>query len=110
MKFRLLAVTLLGFFTGALSAQTPAQTPQLTSLRAIHALTNEQASAHLPVEFSATITYFRSYERTMFVQDGDVAIYVQANTCRKCFPVTAFSYAEPPAKVFAPLLWPRISR
>ena len=83
MKLRVLAVALLtGLLTGALSAQPP----QLTSLRAIHALTNEQASAHLPVEFPATVTYFRPYERTMFVQDGDVAIYVQAAMSMKLVP------------------------
>ena len=79
MKFRFLAAALLGFLTGALCAQTP----QFTTLRAIHALSNQQASAHLPVEFPATVTYFRPYERTMFVQDGDVAIYVQTNTSQK---------------------------
>ena len=49
----------------------------LTSLRAIHALTNAQASHQLPVSFEATVTYYRAYERTLFVQDGDQAIYVQ---------------------------------
>ena len=31
----------------------------------------------LPVEFQATVTYFRGYEQTLYVQDGDAAIYVQ---------------------------------
>ena len=53
-----------------------AQQP-LTSLRSIHALTNAQASHQLPVSFEATVTYYRDYERTLVVQDGDVAIYVQ---------------------------------
>jgi len=52
----------------------------ITSLRAIHALTNEQAKAALPVAFEATVTYYRDYEKTMFVQDGDVGIYVQPTT------------------------------
>ena len=43
----------------------------LTSLRAIHALSNAQASHQLPVSFEATVTYYRDYERTLFVQDGD---------------------------------------
>jgi diguanylate cyclase (GGDEF)-like protein len=51
----------------------------LNSLRAIHALTNAQASHQLQVSFEATVTYYRAYERTLFVQDGDVAIYVQAS-------------------------------
>ena len=49
----------------------------LGSLRAIHALTNAQASHQLPVSFQATVIYYREYERTLFVQDGDSAIYVQ---------------------------------
>src|SRR5271157_509967 len=48
----------------------------LTTLRAVHALTNAQASKQLPVAFDATVTYYRGYESTLFVQDGDVAIYV----------------------------------
>ncbi len=49
----------------------------LNSLRAIHTLTNAEASHQLPVSFEATVTYYRGYERTLFVQDGDAAIYVQ---------------------------------
>lgn len=52
----------------------------LTSLRAIHALSNAQASHQLPVSFEATVTYYRAYERTLFVQDGDIGIYVQPRT------------------------------
>jgi diguanylate cyclase (GGDEF)-like protein len=58
----------------------------LTTLRDIHAITNADASRALPVSFQATITYFRPYEKTMFVQDGDVAIYVQASTTAKLVP------------------------
>ena len=57
-----------------------AGTGTLTSLRAIHALSNAEASHQLPVSFEATVTYYRSYEKTLFVQDGDVAIYVQPAT------------------------------
>ena len=58
----------------------------LTTLSAVHLLTNEEASHAVPVAFEATVTYFRSYEKTMFVQDGDVAIYVQATTNDKLVP------------------------
>jgi len=51
----------------------------LTSLRAIHSLTNAQASHQLPVSFEATVIYYRGYEHTLFVQDGDLAIYVRPN-------------------------------
>ena len=58
------------------TGQAPEEQP-LTSLRAIHALSNDQASHQLPVSFEATVTYYRDYERTLFVQDGSFAIYVQ---------------------------------
>lgn len=54
-----------------------AMTPEpLTSLSAVSALTNAQASHQLPVSFEATVTYYRGYGRELFVQDGDAAIYV----------------------------------
>jgi diguanylate cyclase (GGDEF)-like protein len=64
----------------------PAETNSLTSLAAIHRLTNAEASKHLPVEFEATVTYYRDYERTLFVQDGDAAIYIRAATGLKLRP------------------------
>jgi len=73
---------LLGWAPVALAA---APSP-LTSLSQIHVVTNEQAKAALPVEFEATVTYFRGFEKTMFVQDGDIAIYVQATTNTKFIP------------------------
>lgn len=52
----------------------------LTSLRAIHQLSNSEASRQLRVEFEATITYYRPDERSLVVQDGDVAIPVLPKT------------------------------
>lgn len=54
-------------------SQTPAI---LTSLNQIHALSNQQARSAPPVAFEATVTDVRVYERMMFVQDGDIAIFV----------------------------------
>jgi diguanylate cyclase (GGDEF)-like protein len=71
---------------GCAAAVLPAETGPLNTLAAIHLLTNAEASRHLPVEFEATVTYFREYERTLFVQDGDTAIYVQATTALKLMP------------------------
>jgi hypothetical protein len=48
----------------------------LTTVRAVHALSNAEAKQALPVAFQATVTYFRGYEHTLFVQDGKSAIYV----------------------------------
>ena len=50
--------------------------PPLTSLHELHQLTNDQASAGLSTTFQGTVTYFRGSENTLFVQDGDAAIYV----------------------------------
>jgi diguanylate cyclase (GGDEF)-like protein len=61
----------------AASAQAPAT---VTSLDALHKLTNAEASEAVPVAFQATVTYFLGYEKTLFVQDGESAIYVQATT------------------------------
>jgi diguanylate cyclase (GGDEF)-like protein len=58
----------------------------LTSLSAIRKLTNAEASMAVPVAFEATVTYFRGYEKTLFVQDGENAIYVQATTTLKLEP------------------------
>lgn len=68
---------LLSLSPHTISAQEPAP---LSSLSAVHALTNQQAAHRLPAEFEATVTYFRSYERTLFVQDGNNAIYVQPSS------------------------------
>ncbi len=67
----------LAFILGWAAAASAAAPITLTTLRATHAVTNAEASHALPVDFEATVIYFRGYERTMFVQDGDVAIYVQ---------------------------------
>ena len=49
----------------------------LTTLRAIQALTNAEASHGLPVAFEATVTYAPGYQGLLFVQDGDRGIFVR---------------------------------
>jgi diguanylate cyclase (GGDEF)-like protein len=49
-------------------------------------LTNEQARRHQPVDFVATVTYYRSYERNLFVQDGDAAIYLHPSLMYQLIP------------------------
>ena len=68
------------------SAAWSAAPAPLTSLRAVHALTNDEAGKGLPVAFEATVTYFRGYENTLFVQDDGVAIYVAVTTNAKLTP------------------------
>lgn len=51
-----------------------------STLEAIDRMSYAEASRHLPVAFEATVTYFRSYENLLFVEDGNLAIYVNATT------------------------------
>src|ERR1035438_9029467 len=62
---------------GASAAQAAGPAP-LTSLHAVRAMSNAEAAQELPVAFQATVTYYRSYERNLFVQDGADAIFVLA--------------------------------
>ena len=81
---RLLPTFVILFVCAQLAWSAP-PTP-LTTLRALHALNNEQASRELPVAFEATVTYFPGYDNLLFVQDGDVAIFVLATTNAKLVP------------------------
>jgi len=58
----------------------------LTTLRSIHSLSNAEASKSPAVAFEATVTYRRAGETTLFVQDGDAAIYVFADPAFKMIP------------------------
>jgi diguanylate cyclase (GGDEF)-like protein len=58
----------------------------LTTLRAICALTNAEASRAIPVAFEATVVYSRGYENLLFVEDGDVAIFVSSPATTKLIP------------------------
>ncbi|MFZ1012460.1 MAG: GGDEF domain-containing protein [Terracidiphilus sp.] len=75
----LAGILLTHFSTAMMAASTPSP-PLLTSLSAIHSLSNAEATQHLPVDFEATVTYYRDYERILYVQDGDTAIYILAST------------------------------
>jgi diguanylate cyclase (GGDEF)-like protein len=50
----------------------------LTTLKAIHALTNDEANKGLPVAFEATVTYYLklNFQDVLFVQDDGVGLYV----------------------------------
>jgi diguanylate cyclase (GGDEF)-like protein len=73
-----LAAIPLAVMLGSVSAAWGAPPAPLTTLRAIHALSNSEASQRLPVAFEATVGYSRGYENLLFVQDGDVAIFVRS--------------------------------
>ncbi len=59
---------------------------QITSVQAAAHLTNAQASLHQSASFVATVTYYRSYERNLFVQDGNAAIYVHPSLMYSLIP------------------------
>jgi diguanylate cyclase (GGDEF)-like protein len=61
---------------GLASAVWAAAPAPLTTLGAVHALSNAQASQRLPAAFEATVTYYRNFDTDLFVQDEDQAIYV----------------------------------
>ena len=48
----------------------------LTSLRAVHALSNAEANLAVPAAFEATVVFTRGYDDLLFVQDGDAALFV----------------------------------
>jgi diguanylate cyclase (GGDEF)-like protein len=80
------SIASVAIFLGWAIAAWPATPAPLTTLRAVHALTNAEASLGLPVAFEATVTYYRGYEQTLFVQDGDAAIYIAYPTDLKLVP------------------------
>ena len=70
------------------AAAEAAQPASLTTLRAVAALTNAQASQHFPVAFEATVTYrYPGSFNAEFVQDGDEAIFVLGRLNTKLAPV-----------------------
>ena len=77
----LFAVVLVSLST----ALAPAQ-GTLTSLRAVHALSNAEADHSIPVAFEATVIYSRGYESLLFVQDGDEALFVNSGTKETLVP------------------------
>lgn len=81
MKFR--AITLL--VISAMATWAYGQAP-LRDLHTLHALTNQQAMERQPVQFEATVTYYRDYDTDLFVQDGDNAIYVSFHAGARLVP------------------------
>ena len=50
----------------------------ITSLPALHSLTNDEAGRSIPAAFEATVTYYVKGSSGLFVQEGGFAIYVDA--------------------------------
>jgi diguanylate cyclase (GGDEF)-like protein len=70
-------------FVPVASAAPPANA---ISLHAAATITNDEAAKHPPVAFEATVTYYRSHDDDLFVQDGDDAIFVFASKPPKLDP------------------------
>ena len=69
--------TALAVILGWAAAALAAEPGTLTSVRAIHALSNAEATHAIPVAFEGTVTYYNRSDIDLFVQDGDAAIYVE---------------------------------
>jgi len=67
-----------GLLLGHASGMDMAPSGELTSVQAIHALSNVQANLTIPVRFEASVTYYKKGDVDLFVQDGDTAVYVEA--------------------------------
>jgi diguanylate cyclase (GGDEF)-like protein len=78
MKILILAFAIIFGWTSVDGAA--AEPVALTTLQAIHSLSNAEANKALPVAFEATVTYFPGYGNLLFMQDGDKAIFVFATT------------------------------
>lgn len=68
---------------GSPAAPSSAATSSLASLTSIHAisvLSNAEAAKGFPVDFEAIVTYFRGYRGDLFVQNGNIGIFVRTST------------------------------
>ena len=80
-----LILTFVILFACASIAWAAAPTP-LTTLHAIHAMSNAEANQEPPVAFEATVTYVRQDGTSLFVQDGFDGILVRTNARFKLAP------------------------
>jgi hypothetical protein len=69
-----------GLIPGFAAAGEAAPSRVLTSIEAIHSLTNAQANQTIPVRFEATVTYYKKGDVDLFVQEGNTAAYAEAPT------------------------------
>ncbi len=74
MKSALAAILLIFGWVSTVDAATSGT---LTTLRAVHQLSHEEAAQGRAVAFEATVTYYSAKDIDLFVQDGNAAVYVQ---------------------------------
>jgi diguanylate cyclase (GGDEF)-like protein len=92
---------------GWASAAWALQPAPLTTLRAIHALTNAEAGHGLPVVFEATVTYLKKARNILFVQHDGAGIYVfpPADTPAALVPGDRVLVRGKTAPSFHPIVW-----
>ena len=78
--------TLVGIILLCAATARAADTPNSTTIEAISRLSTADADQKRPVSFPATVTFYRSYDHTLFVQDGESAMYVSAHTDLQLVP------------------------
>ncbi|HLY43057.1 MAG TPA: GGDEF domain-containing protein [Terracidiphilus sp.] len=76
----------IGLFLGCAAEAGAAQPQPITSLRAIHSLSNREAERQLPVAFDATVSLYDRPLMGLWVQDGGEAIYVITETDEELLP------------------------
>ena len=96
----LASAVILGWASAALAAEPV----PLTTLRAVHALTNAEASHSLPVAFEATVVYSREYENLLFVQDEDAGIFIRRPAGAKLLPGDRVLVRGTTAESFRPII------
>jgi diguanylate cyclase (GGDEF)-like protein len=97
-------IPVIAILLGWASAAWAAAPATLTSLRAVTQLTNAEASKGIPVVFQATVTYNRSYERLLFMQDGGAGIYVGYPTPLKLVPGDRVEVRGKTRRSFSPIV------
>jgi len=84
LKIRFVAAVVMAL--ACVAAAGSAQPAPLTTLDSVRRLSNVEAAKGIPVAVTATVTYFRSYRKNMFVQDGSAGVFVKAATHVKLEP------------------------
>jgi diguanylate cyclase (GGDEF)-like protein len=74
---RVIPGAILGVILGSMPALGVTAPVALASLRAVHELSSSEAAKGLPVAFEGTVSYYNKSDIDLFVQDGDLGIYVQ---------------------------------
>ncbi|HTW81767.1 MAG TPA: GGDEF domain-containing protein [Terracidiphilus sp.] len=76
----------------------------MASIAEVRALSLEQAARGLPVDLEATVTFFRWYEQTLFIQAGDEGVYVRATTDLRLQPGDVIRVRGTTSSAFSPLI------